>query len=782
MFDVKSPAESLIPAEPVQVAFRQIAELTRLGVARNRQMAKRHYRAFHIELINVPVPFEAASGSASDYLNEKFGARISFKRLAVFGVNLTAGFKEGNVARQVLESVGDMFLEAQAPISDYDADFELVDAAFNRAGLPPITADEYRWMNAWWNRGVSAATPYVPHFEHMHFFRTMPSYRRTTGEHILDGECDSWQESTERTDMTFAGVESMNVGYVSVGSEASRWCSELMIAGARCVSIRGLIEPAKITQQELTNQKRTVQKNMDEALALGRTTRAEHEQRAAELQEISDAYAVGRQNTPPSLTDMCVTVAFDGVIEDVSTIPTGLTLNPLQNRQPAAWVETMLCSPVRANPYLHDVPSTAVSYSGLPDLSKVGDTTGKLAMIGFTERDAQPAYISSSGASDSDTLPILAICSATGSGKSQLLQWLAYQWALLGVPQIIVDPKEGSDMSPLLSTVPRYREYSMDQMIGADGGLDPIRMSPNKETGVQLASSVLRNVNPWESRERRDAYMTAVTNAIAYGVQQGATATGQALRIAERAGVADKEMTHPIWQFWDTYSIFHTMFGVSDDEETPLTSFDGLTYIKVGDATLQLPSQAKGFDIDAAEPAVRLSTALIRMQVRGSVMALSGRRGVAHFDEAWMVESSAKDELDRVGRLARQKNVLLAIYTQTPSGPLESGLGNYTSRFLNGMITDEDEARAGMDFADISHPDVFERIKARKGSPQALGAMKVPGGVRGSVFYHRDLNGGFAPVEVVLPPDFLTLSGTSPEQQRAREQAAALLATRSVAH
>lgn len=780
--DVKTPHESLLPAYPIQQAFNEIAALTSLGVARNRQMAKRNYRAFHIEVVNIPVPFRAAPGSAAAYLNESFSDRITYKRVAVFGVALVGAFRAGSsfwgTMRQALDSVADTFLESEAPISDYDADFELVDAAFNRAGLPPITTDEYRWVNAWWNRGTSASTPYIPHFEHLHFFRTMSGVRRNTAGDLLDGDCDLWAHTEDRTDVTFAGVEGMDLGYTSVGSDAARWCSELIAADARCISIRGLIEPPKITRQELANQKKSVQKNMDEAVALGRTTKAEHDQRRQELQGIEDAYAVSRTNAPPTLTDTCITVAFEGVIDDVSTIPTSLSMNPLQNRQPAAWVETMLCSAVRANPYLHDIPSTAVAYSGLPDLSAIGDKAGKLALIGFTERDRQPVYVSSTGAADADSLPIMACASATGSGKSQTLQWMAYQWALLGVPQIIVDPKEGSDMSPLLSAVPNYREYSMDDMIGSDGGLDPIRMSPNPETGVQLASSVLRNVNPWESKERRDASLTAVTRAIAYGVERGVRATGQALEIAERDGVIDKEITRPIWEFWDTYAIFHTLFGRNADEESSIQAFDGLTYIKVGDATLQLPPQSAGFSLDDAEPAVRLSTALIRMQVRGSVMALSGRGGVAHFDEAWMVEASAQDELDRVGRLARQKNVLLAIYTQTPSGPLESGLGNYVSRFLNGMITDEAEARAGMEFAAISHPTVLERISARKGNPAALGAMKVVGpdgleSVRGSVFYHRDLFGRFAPVEVVLPPSFLALSGTSPEQIRARALARA---------
>ncbi|MDB6425866.1 hypothetical protein [Curtobacterium sp. 20TX0008] len=757
-----------------------MSELTRLGVARSRSTAKRSYREFQIKLIDVPTPFQAAEGSAAAYLNQHFRDVVVPRRIALFGVRLKASVQAGSW-RTLLDSVADTFLESEAPITDFDADFRLVDEALNRSGLPPITSEDYRWANAWWNGGRSAATPYVPHTDHLHFFRNMKEVHRVTGGQFDScagwPDADAWNGRTNRADVTFAAVEDFDMGFESIASEHARWACGLLDAGARMISIRGLIEPPRVTRKELAKQRRTIENALEEQSQQKGRTRAEHDEMQRSVQEMEDSYGVAKNTAPPTLVDTTVTIAFEGQIDDVSTLGGNLVLNPMQDRQTGAWIDSMLCSQVRANPHLHDVPATLVAHAGIPDLSAVGDSRGRLALLGFTERDRQPAYISSTAASDSDTLPILAMSAATGSGKTQVLQFTAYQWGMLGVPQFVVDLKEGSDMSPVFRTLPadQYREYSMDTVIGVDGGLDPVRIVPDSNTGVALASSLLRSVNPWESHDRRDRAMTSVTNAIMWGVRNGARATGQALRMAEEAGVVSSKLVGPIWQFLDTYVMARTLIG-SEPGEASLHGFDGLTYIKVGSASMQLPQQKRGFDIERAEPGVRISTALVRMMVRGSVMALSGRSGVLHLDEAWMAEHSAQDELEASGRLARQKDVLLAIYNQTPSGPLESGLGNYTSRHLNGLISDEDEAKAGAEFAGIQSPDVVERIMAKRGTEHYMGARwhRAPGGARvverGAIVYYTDIDNRFAPVEVVLPEAFLELSGTAPEQIRAREE------------
>jgi len=56
---------------------------------------------------------------------------------------------------------------------------------------------------------------------------------------------------------------------------------------------------------------------------------------------------------------------------------------------------------------------------------------------------------------------------------------------LPSVSQFVIDPNEGSDLAPLVRSLGSgYREYSMDDLVGADGGLDPMRLSPNSGGGA----------------------------------------------------------------------------------------------------------------------------------------------------------------------------------------------------------------------------------------------------------------------------------------------------------
>ncbi|MEK6345380.1 MAG: hypothetical protein V4737_16320, partial [Curtobacterium sp.] len=267
--------------------------------------------------------------------------------------------------------------------------------------------------------------------------------------------------------------------------------------------MRGIIEPPQVTRHELERSGRNVAANIATTELYKGAGKAEHLERSQTIQTTADGYALARRYAPP-------TVGFEGTVPDVTTLGDGIVLNPMMDRQAAAWMDTMLCSPIRANPHQHDLPASMLAYAGVPDLSCVGDRRGKLALLGFTERDHQPAYISSTAAADANTFPIAAVSAATGSGKSQLLQWLAWQWSFLDVPQFVLDMKEDSDMSPVFSAIPsdRYREFSMDEVLGNDGGLDPLLLVPERNTAVALASSLLRNVNPWESHAARDVALT----------------------------------------------------------------------------------------------------------------------------------------------------------------------------------------------------------------------------------------------------------------------------------
>ncbi|WP_344803610.1 hypothetical protein, partial [Microlunatus ginsengisoli] len=227
-------------------------------------------------------------------------------------------------------------------------------------------------------------------------------------------------------------------------SPSALWVSELLESDAVAVSIRGLVEPAKITRDELRRQRRRFITDIQERHKQGKMSRAEQDEMLANLTVIEDHYAKGGAN--PTLVDASVLVAFAG-IKDLDRLNTAdrqlAKLAPMTLTQPGAMAETWLCSTISANPKLHDLPIQTIAASGITSLSFVGDRDG--ALFGLTERDRQPALLSPTAASTADGLPIFLCAAATGAGKTMLMLNLADQWARMGYSGVIIDPKQGSD-------------------------------------------------------------------------------------------------------------------------------------------------------------------------------------------------------------------------------------------------------------------------------------------------------------------------------------------------
>src|SRR5699024_5841664 len=138
--------------------------------------------------------------------------------------------------------------------------------------------------------------------------------------------------------------------------------------------------------------------------------------------------------------------------------------------------------------------------------------------------------------------------------------------------------------------------------------------------------------------------------ALKYGVAQGAKAIGTALQVAKRDGQASVELADPIIRQTMNDPMFGAIVGLQDEGEV-LSAAEGITYIKVGGANLELPPM--GVDQTSLGLTQRVSSALIRMLVFGSAEALRGRRGVLMLDEAWVFLGAGAEEMERLGRLSR---------------------------------------------------------------------------------------------------------------------------------
>lgn len=788
--DAVTPDAGLAVSEPIMSAMSSLAGMARNRMGR-RQQSRNTYRAVHMLLVNVPQRFAPPAGPLSAYLRSSFLGRQVDRRVLLFGVRLRDRIGSGAPPAElvgpgmplaakrgswrighVADAVAEVLSTGSVPLEEYEVDRTAVDEALTRAGFRTPKPEDFRLADAWWNHGRAADVPLLEHTDHIHVFSSVEASMSAARLGAEGDKCKDWPPMAGTHALSFGCVADFDLPFVETSDQAANWAAALVDAGAVCVSIRGMVEPAKVTRSELRRHKKRYLDDINERMSQGKMERSEQEETLANLSEVEAAYAL--DGAPPTLIDTSIITVFSGRHEtygyDLSDVcrDAGVVLTSMESRQLAALKETMLCSSVRAVPHLHDLPAQTVACSGLPSLNIVGDSDG--ALLGFTERDRQPAYLSPIAASRSDALPLLCVVGATGSGKSIATMFVADQFTRLSRPGIFIDPKQDSDFSaPVLAAGGQV--VSLDEVISADGVFDPLRFSKRKEVGTELASSLLLAVNPWGSR--REDYETPLAKALNFGVSNGATCIGQALRIALDAGqVADERMVTDVFDLTEARPMFAACVGMQPQTEALRTS-ETLTLIKVGSQYLELPNQSTA---DSWTQGQRISAELIRMMVFGSAMALAGRDGFIALDEAWMfIASGGRTEIERLGRLARSMRVLPILMSQRITDAINADLTGYISRGLILHLSDPKEAAAACELFGLEPtPERMSRITdkgdfgggdASQAGWHSMKALREPGTgkvIRGSVAIYVDLHERAIPVEIRLPDEFLAKVSTNP--------------------
>lgn len=779
--EAKTGDQALQAGMPIHAAYEALASMTPAGSGR-RSMTRGKFRETHLLLVNVPTLFQApADNPIAQHLTESFAGQIVQSRMLMFGVKLRASLTSTGW-RGAIDSIAETIVAGGTPMSDFDEDFAEVSDLMRKCGLTPLDAAALRLADAWWNHGGAPDVPVLPHSNHLHFFTTAAAAGVAAAEGL--DSCESWPTIAGTHTITFANVQSLELPYVDATTPAAKWVVPLLDSAAgvnaAVVSVRALVEPSLITRGELRRQRKGYQDDLNTLHREGKMDRAELDSKLAELGDVEAIYADG--NGPATLVDCSVLVGFDGTLADVEDASTAqVRLNGMLFRQDAAWSETMLCSNIRANPSLHDFPAPTIAYSGLPSLNTVGDREG--ALVGFTEDDRQPAYLSPTAVATEDTYPLCVVAAASGAGKSMMMLFLADQFARMNRPVVIIDPKTGSDFSDAVRAS-GGQIASLDDLISADGVLDPLRFAKSAQDGVEMAASMVLAVNPFGDDKLR--YEVPLFAALNHGVSRGATCIGQALMISAQDGKAPAEMVNKVIELANASSMFRALIGF-DPTTKALSVNDGITLIKVGSQHLNLPSP--GTDPKAAELSQRIGLAVVRMMMFGAATALTGRDGVIMQDEAWTILNADPKEVERLGRLARSQRVLPVLFSQDIRGAVRAGLTGYISRGFVGPIADPDEARAACELFGIEPtPERMARITARAtmdsfgldaaAAPnwQSMKALRDPHTrqvIRGSVWLYSDLSGRVVPVECTIPPAFLQLASTNAADIDRRKQQAA---------
>lgn len=785
--DAKDTSQLETAYRPMFTMFNEIAKATPVGAIKKRSVSKSAYRHTHLLRINVPSLWKANDTSApadrlhaqsrlNSFLYDEYPPKIINDSILCFGVKLEAK-TSGSGLRQAWDSILFTLVEGGTPLVDYLSDLDKVKAMAARAGLTSLSDKEIRKLDSWWNSGKNPDVVTLTHPDHMHLFSDHRSVR--AAQNAGPAECEDWSDDMPgHRIISFGSLEDLEVEFEDAYHPAANWLLPALQTGALAISIRGQVEPQKLTREAIRTNRRQYLSDIQERQQQGKLSRAEEQDRFQELTAVEGEYGAG--GGTPTLMNASVLAAFDGQIEDFEVIDRGLaSWLPMEFRQDKAWAEMMIASVRRANPNLLDMPVQNVAASGINSVSKVGDKFGIL--LGFTENDHVPSRHSLESAYGlADRSPVSVCVASSGSGKTMLLQWEAFQTAMLGYDQICLDFKPGSDLTPVFGAIPGAQTFSLDELAKADGAFDALTYSETPEIGIPFAVDAIRKSDPYSHPDKSGEMEPDLAHALTWAVSNGATATLQALRMANDEGEFPDDHMKAIERLAGSYPAFRALCG-SGESGNALGRHKGTTLIKVGSGGLKLPTPGN----PPQSQMERINITLVKNVIFAATAALNHRKGVLRVDEAWVLTANDPEGLDQLARLARSQTIDITLYTQKISDALDIGLGNYISRGVIMHIAEEAEAIAACQLMDIEPtPERLQRITATgmldddnntpdanslkplKITDPATGKERV---IRGAVAYYMDIGGRVVPVELDVPPRFVKIASTNIDDVRARD-------------
>lgn len=771
-------------------ALSEVGAYSTAGPGSRRKTSKGGYRDIHVVVVDVPMTVQIPPGTPpllEDAMRPWLSQVPSSRRVMMVGVALeTLGVTTGSGGdlKAAVKSMAKNLSNGTIGLPDVAKDRSRVVAALNRAGARTPSRVEWDHATAWWNRAMWADCPIIPHFDHVHVFRDAAGFQ--TLRFLVDdgsasyGSCRDWpadlighlcmsmgtvhsfgEEGSDGEFDPYSGVE------LSVLDQRVRWIPTMFEYGALAVSIRGLLEPGRVTRRELRAQRKKVLDDLATQERTGKLDRSEYEDQLEFVEHAEQRYAAGRV---PSVMDVSATVAmpvpypwWEGLDwRDLST-RVGVAVKPLDNRQMDALDECQPCSTKRTAPVRHDLDVERVGFAGAASCAQVGEDTG--VFLGKTVNDDQAVWIDPDASVDIDEVPILAVSGASGSGKTALLQSLVTQVVLRGRPAIMWNPKQDDTLAPFADNLASLgvpaRVVTLDSLLSSDGVFDPYRYAePNVAPG--LALSFIMSVNPWGTVDKIPVEAEVrLLSGLRAGAVNGVRCIGDALAFVEDLDPVSRPIVGPILKLAQTDPMFRLGCGL-DPSGQALRAEDGLTLIERGGANLDLPDDTLPSDMWNLPQ--RISIAIIRLGLTGSTYALAKRRGTVVLDEAWIFLSAGKSTLEALGRIWRSLKVWAILATQRTSD--FQYLAGYTSRVLLGFHRDADEAAAGLRLigleptaARIAEMDRFKAVVDRQ-------TREVQ---RGALWWFRDVNRKHALVEVMVNPAWLQMFSTNAVDRERRE-------------
>lgn len=803
------------------------AQVTVSGM-RYRYMLQSEYREFHLLTGSMPIPYRPPQGRDNPelrmYQSQYYRMMKMCKQFAVIGVplKLTSEKVRHGRKKSLLYRATTMFdhlcysvANGCATFEEYLPDAHNIEQIMLNAGLEPFTMmDDFEreklvsMMESWWvSRANASALPIIAENDHVHFFPDSKVCQTAKNKYDDGIECTDWNiEQEYPASLCFAKSSEFNRSDIT--DPANLWVAQLMeVANAGGVnaiatSIRGKVEPAKVTADTIRRNYRTINESIKERYEHGHEASGEQTELENELAYKRSLYNV--PNMPPTLIDLSIAACVAGnaqiAVDSLSRIQslefTNLTT---ANEQLLAFKSMQACSPIRMTPYELHWSATCVSGSGVSSMARAGDKWG--ALVGFTEANRQPVYIGTTTVQDQDRAPGIIIAGRTGSGKSMLLVTLFLQWQRIHsrsgdgfTPCILINPKEGDDFEDAVNAA--HGQVIRVDSDFANGTFDCFMVMDDMERAKEMASIMLSNIlHP----NGDDAELElAIAAMLDYGIKHGAKVTGTAIGIAAKA-CAEALRNHQdptdiglpvncldvykqIRIALNSYQSMRLIFGTRDDIK-PLRISQSLTLINAGSRSL-VPEAGSEHTVTG-----RIQQWTLRMIVLGSGAAISGRDGMVGVDEAWCIGGKGKGASRTVEewmRTARSRRFTPVFASQKTQEFIDAGMTGGISRgFLlalddppevDGIISPAKAAERFLQIEDtsgqmryrMSLDDVKDNNEPNVASLRRL--VKDGRTIRGAVAYFKDGAKQPVPVEIVIPPDLLKDISTTATDKIAREK------------
>jgi hypothetical protein len=494
---------------------------------------------------------------------------------------------------------------------------------------------------------------------------------------------------------------------------------------------------------------------------------AQRPQVARELEE----YLTGSER-PPLLRaqiSLCLAAASEGELEErVERVRREYA--PVELHRPLGDQLALFCSHLPAQraavPHYDDYLTVEQFGATVPVATHaVGSEAGPY--IGHSlSGSRQPVLFDPTEASRTARAPACLLAGTLGSGKTLLLQLIAYQAFLQGSVVCDIDPKGDHRLESLPGVAERMEAVELSADEACRGMLDPLRIGP-PETREDLAVGFLLSVLP---EPVRPEWQTEVRLAVQTVSADGGRGCERVVRELERGSPSAREVGRAL--------AVHAAAGIARlgvapaDGAVEEAGVRQVTSLRIRNLTLPLPGIPRA-ELSEEE---RLGQALLRLLAVYALRLTSAdptRHAVLGFDEAWVLlaDSAGRALVDRISRLGRAQNVTPLLATQV-LGDAQELEGLVGALFCFGVETDA-EAEQALRLLHLDADD--ERLRRQLTS------------FRRGRCLHRDYQGRVGPMQVdLVDPELLAALDTTPrtasredvaegvgEGRRAVEEAAA---------